>query len=60
MLVVVQVLVTERQAIDALCDKVADVVFDEILVPEVMKAMGEPLGQPKPPVNLAQQKTATI
>jgi hypothetical protein len=54
--VVVEVLVSERDAYDALHHHRLDLVFDKIGCPRVGEAGGKALGQPKRPVGLAQQQ----
>jgi hypothetical protein len=58
--VVVQVLVAERNAHDALHDHGLDLVFHQLDRARVGKAGGKPLGQPDRPIGLAQQQGTSV
>ena len=60
LVVIVQVLVAERDAEHALADERGDRVLDEPRVPRVAEASGEPANQIEPPVGGAEQQPARV
>jgi hypothetical protein len=58
--VVVQVLVTQRQGVDALGDEVFYGVLCPVGIAVVGKAGGQALEQPQAPIDLAQQNPAGV
>src|SRR5262245_62899620 len=60
LLVVEQILVAERDAVNPLPDQLLDAVLDQPGVPVIGEARGQPTKDPSPTLHLAQQQGAAI
>ena len=60
LVVIVQILVAQRDRHDPLHHQGAHRVFDQLRIAPVLKAIGHPLGQPQGPIGLTQQECPGI
>ena len=60
MVVIVEILIAQRQAKHPLTDQRADLVFDQVGIPMILEAAGKPIDQPDHSIRRAQQQAAGV